>query len=194
MVFSSPMLCSSRRLAKASSVTENKKMLRAAPKYLILFAAAVVTPVASNAAGQSYMSLVGELVGEVESLRMLKDICAHSAPETATQNARAYEAWAKRNDALLVSVQTQRRHADVRLAKQAEKNPGAPKSTEEIIALLQERLATQLSQVGPQAQKETCAKYPELISSSEEARTNEILALLKTVTHADEVLTQREAQ
>jgi hypothetical protein len=169
-------------------------MLRIAPKYLLLFAAALVTPASINAAGQSYMSLVGELVGSVESLRVLRDVCAHSAPETATRNARAYEAWTERNATLLVSVQTQRRRADVRLAKQAEKNPGSPKSTEEIMVLLQERLASQMSQAGPEALKEACSKYPELISSSEKARAAEIQSLLETVTHADEVLTQRESQ
>jgi hypothetical protein len=169
-------------------------MRRAAPKFVLLVGALICAPIVVDAAGQSYMSLVGELVGSVESLRMLRDICASSTPETATQNAKAYEAWAKRHADLLASVQIQRSRADVRLAKQAAANPGAPKSTEDVVAILRERLATQLSLSSPEVRKATCSKYPEFVLSSEKARTDEILSLLKTVTHADEVLTQRETQ
>jgi hypothetical protein len=176
------------------SKSHGSDVIRGTSKHLLLVTVAVCTPVVTNAAGQSYMSLVGELVGAVESPRVLRDICARSVPETAAQNARAYEAWAKRNDEILVAVQAQRSRADVRLARQTASQPGTPKSTEEFLALLQEQLVTQLRQAGPKAAKNMCSKYPELISSSEEARAIEIRSLLKSVTHADEVLTQREAQ
>jgi hypothetical protein len=146
-----------------------------------------------GAAGQSYMSLVGELLGKVEGLRMLRDHCATVTPED-TETTLAYEAWEKRNSDLLALVKTQREHADKRLAKQALENSSAPKSTAEFIALLEGRLLAELRESDVSSQKAMCAGYPELISSSETARREEIAALLKVVTHADQVLSEREAQ
>lgn len=147
-----------------------------------------------GAAGQSYMSLVGELVGKVESLRMLRDHCAAAAPETAVKNAKAYEAWAERNAGLIAQVQTQRERADTRILKQAADNPSAPKSTTKIVAILQRGVFAQLASTDIESQRTMCAQYPDMISASEKSRSKEIAALLKTVTHADEVLTQREAR
>jgi len=138
----------------------------------------------SGAAGQSYMSLAGELVGAVESLRMLRDICAEVAPASAAQNTRAYEEWAARNSDLLTRVKTQRDRMDERL----------PKSTAEVVALLQSRLSAQLRAASADSQRRLCARYPQLITSSEKDRAGEISALLKVVTEADEVLSLREAQ
>jgi hypothetical protein len=161
---------------------------------VVLIAAAVLTAASANAAGKSYMSLLGELVGKAEMPRMLRDICADASPETAKQNARAYEEWAQRNAELLSAVKVQQDRGDVRLAKQAGENPGAPKSTKEVIAMLHEVLAEQVSQAGPAAGKDMCSKYAGQLSSTEETRKAEIQSLLKTVTDADKALSTREAQ
>lgn len=93
---------------------------------------------------------------------------------------------------MLALVQTQREHADRRLAKQAAADPEAPKSTVTIVTLLEQRLSAQLRGASADAQQGICANYPELISSSERTRNEEITALLNTVAHADEVLSERE--
>lgn len=163
-------------------------------KSLLCIAGALWTAGAS-AGSQSYMSLVGELVGKVESLRMLHDYCLNASPQTADANKHAYEAWAQRNADLLALVKTQRSHADRRLAKQAAAaGPSIPKSTTEIVVLLEQHLSAQLRGADANTQQSFCAKYPELISSSEKARNEEIVSLLKTVTDADEVLSEREKQ
>lgn len=158
----------------------------------LLCVAGALWMVGAGAAGQSYVSLVGELVGKVESLRMLRDHCSNAAPQTTDANKRAYGAWAQRNADLLALVRTQRERADQRLAKQAAADPSAPKSMAEIVVLLEQRLSVQLRGANVDAQQSLCAKYPELISSSEKTRSEEIAALLNTVTHADEVLSGRE--
>lgn len=150
--------------------------------------------VEGGAAGQSYMSLVGELVGKVESLRLLRDHCSSVFPQTMDANKRVYEAWAERNAELLALVRAQREHVDRRLAKQAAADPSAPKSTAEIVVLLEQRLSAQLRGAGLAAQQSFCAKYPDMVVASEKARNEEITALLKTVGHADEILSAREKQ
>jgi hypothetical protein len=156
-----------------------------------MFTAISLATANPGAAAESYMSLVGELVGAVEGLRMLRDHCAGAVPEMAVQNARAYEAWVSRNAALLALAKTQRDHADVRIARQAAGNASAPKSTTEIVALFQERLSAQLQRSGTEAQRAMCANYPKLISSSEKRRSEEIEALLNAVTEADRALSRR---
>jgi hypothetical protein len=166
----------------------------AVTKRFVLCVAALCAPVAAVAAGSSYMSLLGELVGKAEMPRMLRDICIEASPETVKQNARAYEEWAQRNADLLSAVKVQQDRGDVRLAKQATQNPGSPKSTREVIAMLQQVLAEQVSQAGPAAGKDMCSKYAGQLSSTEETRKAEIQSLLKTVTNADKALSTREAQ
>lgn len=161
---------------------------------VVLIVAAALAAASANAAGQSYMSLLGELVGKAEMPRMLRDICVDASPETVSQNARAYEEWAQRNADLLSAVKVQQERGDVRLAKQAAQNPGSPKSTREVIAMLQDVLAQQVGQAGPATGKDMCAKYAGQLSSTEESRKAEIQSLLKTVTDADKALSKREGQ
>ena len=151
--------------------------------------------VTASAADQSYMSLVGDLVANVEAPRILRDLCLSDVPSSATANAKAFESWVQGNAELLKLVAVQRERADKRLATQAASNASAPKSTDQLVEILRRNMKSHLQKAeGSEHLTLTCADYPSFLSFTAESRGAKITELLKLVTSADVALSEREAK
>ncbi len=143
----------------------------------------------SLASGKSYMDLVGQLFGFVESPKLIRDFCATRSPETASQNARLYDEWRSRNSKLIDAVAIQVAHADIRLARQ---NPPADaKSFEQIRGNMKAKLEETLQQNTPEWIDKVCAVYPKLIEKKDEEAGTSIQQLLSPVEAADKELASR---
>ena len=142
------------------------------------------------ASGKSYMDLVGQLFGFVESPQLVRDFCATRSPQTASRNARLYDEWRSRNSKLLDAVATQVAHAEIRLARQ---NPPADaKSFDEIRGNMKTKLEDTLQQQTPEWIDGFCAAYPKLIEKKDEEAKTSIQELLSVVEEADKELASRE--
>jgi hypothetical protein len=142
------------------------------------------------AAGKSYMTLVGELMGAVESPRLIRDSCATHFPSSANDNARLYDAWKSRHKALLDSVAEQVRRANVRLKKQGA--PGGDEPARAMVEALGRALEQSLSEMTPDQIAQFCGQYPKLIEKKDAEATSSIPKLLSVVEYADKELTSRE--
>jgi hypothetical protein len=141
-------------------------------------------------AGQSYMTLVGELMGAVESPRAVRDFCTMRSPATAAKNARLYADWKERHKALLDSIDEQIAHANVRLKKQGA--PGGDNPAEFMLMSVRSVLEERLDGMSKSQVKDFCGNYSAMIKSKDEEASTSIPRLLEVVTHADKVLAERE--
>jgi hypothetical protein len=145
---------------------------------------------ATRAAGESYLTLVGELLGAVESPRLIRDACATRFPSTAKENSQLYDAWKSRHKALLDSIAEQVRRANVRLKKQGA--PGGDEPSRAMVEALGQGLEQSISEMTPDQIARFCGRYPKLIETKDvEARTS-IPKLLSIVENADKELALRE--
>ena len=151
---------------------------------------AVTGLTAASAAGKSYMTLVGELVGAVEGPRLTRDACAVHAPSSANENSRLYEAWKMRHKALLDAVAEQVAHANVRLKKQGAL--GGDEPTKAMVEAASQRIEQTLSAVTPNQAAEFCSHYSEYLERKDSEATTSITELLSLVEYADKELTSRE--
>ncbi len=147
-------------------------------------------PVVTIAAGQPYMSLVGELLGAVESPRMVRDFCAAKSPATVRENAQAFEAWHTRHTDLLSAVELQVERANQRLKRQGA--PGGERPIAALYDLANRQIATVLGGKSAQDIASFCRAYPTWMKTKDNEAATSIPKLLDVVTHADKVLSERE--
>jgi hypothetical protein len=145
---------------------------------------------AALAAGKSYMALVGELFGAVETPRIVLDVCASRSPATADSNARLYAGWRERHRALLDAIDEQISRANVRLKKQAA--AGSEHSLQDAVTAIRGVLEHQVDGMSEPEVREFCGRYPDLIKKKDAEASTSIQELLNVVAHADEVLSERE--
>lgn len=145
---------------------------------------------AALAEGKSYMALVGELLGSVETPRIVRDVCATRSPATADTNAHLYEDWKARHKELLDAIDEQIARATVRLKKQGA-NDGEP-SMQEMVMAIQGVLEGQLDGMSKSQVQEICGRYPDLIKKKDAEASTSIQNLLEVVANADKVLSERE--
>ena len=142
------------------------------------------------ASGKSYMDLVGELFGSVESPSLIRDFCATRSPGTASENARLYDEWRSRHLDLLEAVAIQVAHADVRLAHQ---NPPADaESFAQIRSNMKAKIEESMRQKSPEWIVQFCSTYPKFIEKKDEEAKTSISQLLSIVEKADKDLVSRE--
>jgi hypothetical protein len=141
------------------------------------------------AAGKPYMTLVGELLGAVESPRLIRDFCATRSPSSAHENSRLYDAWKLRHADLLAAVADQVARANVRLKKQGA--PGGDEPINAMLAALERALEQSLSAMTTDQVVQVCGQYSKVIEDKDLEATS-IPKLLSIVKHADEVLSARE--
>ena len=146
------------------------------PRMLLLIAIATVSN-GAPAAGESYMSLAGQLYGAVELPRLAKDHCASVQPSVKESITESFDSWAKRNEPFLTKAREQFSRANVRLKKQ-----GAS------LALLDEMTLNKLRSVDS---KQFCQSYASLLSMAERQFSSDTKQLLEVVTYADAELTKR---
>jgi hypothetical protein len=91
--------------------------MRTRPRYLLLIAAATIGS-SVLAAGESYMSLVGQLYGAVELPRLAKDYCGSAQPSLKSSITTAYESWERRNESFLTKSREQFSRANARMKKE----------------------------------------------------------------------------
>jgi hypothetical protein len=151
---------------------------------------AVTGLTAASAAGKSYMTLVGELIGAVEGPRLTRDSCAVHVPSTADENARLYEVWRMRHKDLLDAVAEQVARANVRLKKQGA--PGGDETIKGLIETASQRIEQTMSAVTPDQAAEFCGHYSEYLERKDSEATTSMKDLLSLVEHVDKELTLRE--
>ena len=157
-------------------------------RHMVLFSLlSVVQP--AQPSGSSYMDLVGQLFGSVESPRLIRDFCAARSPGTASENARLYDDWRSRHLELLEAVAIQVAHAEVRLAQQDP--PADAKSFDQIRSNMAAQLAARMKEKSPEWIVQFCSTYPRFIEKKDEETRTAIQQLLSTVEHADKELTSR---
>jgi hypothetical protein len=145
---------------------------------------------AALAAEKSYMALVGELAGFVESPRLVRDYCAARSPATASANARLYDDWKARHKALLDAIEEQIGRANLRLKRQ-----GAPGGDNPIAAMLATApglVEEQLAGMTTSQLKTYCGSYASLIKTKDAEASTSIPRLLEVVANADQVMSARE--
>jgi hypothetical protein len=155
-----------------------------------LLLAFLVAPCAVLASGKSYMALVGELVGSVQSPRIIRDYCAVHSPSTAVRYAKLYDEWAARHGALLAAIDEQAARAAVRLKKQGA--PGGDKPIEWLIATITDSVLAKFDGYSSAQAEQVCSGYPKLLEAKDEEAEGEIPRLLSIVSDADKSLTTRE--
>ena len=90
-------------------------MRRSPPSFLLCCTIAALSAQAAVAQGESYMALVGELVGAVESPRVVMETCVARKSGRRGDLQPAFEAWRARHAALLTQVDAHLARADARL-------------------------------------------------------------------------------
>ena len=153
------------------------------------FSLLILVPLAL-ASGNSYLDLVGQLFGSVESPRLIRDFCATRSPDTASGNAKLYDDWQSRHAELLEGVAIQVAHADVRLRRQ--NPPTDARSFDEIRANMKVKLEETLQQNSPEWISQFCTMYPKYIEKKDEEARTTIKQLLSTVEAEDKELASRE--
>jgi hypothetical protein len=150
--------------------------MRTFPRMLVVGLLASVSQ-SGPGAGESYMSLVGQLYGGVELPRFAKDFCATAQPSTKADIAARYESWSKRNAPFLSRAREQFSRANVRL-----KSEGAS------LALLEQLAVEQLKNLDSQP---FCGSYPQLLATKEKEFSSNLGRLLEVVEYADAELSKR---
>jgi len=139
--------------------------------------------------GSSYMDLVGQLFGSVESPRLIRDFCAARSPGTASENARLYDEWRSRHLELLEAVAIQVAHAEVRLTQQ--NPPVEAKSFDQIRSNMAAQLDASMKERSPEWIVQFCRTYPRFMEKKDEEARTSIQQLLSTVEQADKELASR---
>ncbi len=149
------------------------------------------TPAIAPAVAQQppYMTLVGELVGAVESPRVVMETCVTRKAGRREQLKSAYDGRRARHAPLLAQVDEQLSHADARLRRD---NPaaGAGSVAEAMTRILQRRYES-LDAAGL---RQLCGRYDEMLRAKDVEMEAAIPELLKRVGEADRALAARESR
>ena len=150
---------------------------------------ALAAPTHALAQQPPYMTLVGELVGAVDSPRVVMETCVTRKAGRREQLKSAYDGWRARHAPLLAQVDEQLSHADARLRRD---NPaaGAGSVSEAMTRILQRRYDA-LDAAGL---RQLCGRYDEMLRAKDVEMDAAIPELLKRVSDADRALAARETR
>ena len=134
-----------------------------------------------------YMTLVGELVGAVDSPRVVMETCVARKVGRREQFQVAYDAWRARHAGVLAQVDEQLSHADARLRRD---NPAAGTgSVAEAMTRILQRRYEALDAAGL---RQLCGRYAEMLRAKDVEMDGAIPQLLKRVADADRALAASE--
>lgn len=156
------------------------------PIALLLLCTSTIVPAVAQQA--PYMTLVGELVGAVDSPRVVLETCVARKAGRREPLQGAYDAWRARHATLLAQVDAQLSQADARLRRD---NPdaGAGSVAEAMTRILRRRYEA-LDAAGL---RQLCSRYDEMLRAKDVEMEGAIPALLQRVTDADRAITVRES-
>jgi hypothetical protein len=161
------------------------RQIRSLPALLSL----LCIPVAAPALAQQppYMTLVGELVGAIDSPRVVMETCVTRKAGRREALKASYDAWRARHAPLLAQVDEQLSHADARLRRD---NPAAGTgSVAEAMTRILQRRYDALDAAGL---RQLCGRYDEMLRAKDVEMEATIPELLKRVSDADRALAGRE--
>lgn len=133
----------------------------------------------AQAAGQTYMELVGELYANVEFPRIARDYCTVAQPAMAKDIGVQYKTWQTRNKAFLAESAEQFARANARLK---------PAGTS--LQQTESRLKQQFQGVESLS---FCRQYAYTVNERQKKLSTETAQLLAAVKQADAELTSRSA-
>ena len=130
--------------------------------------------------GQPYMAMVGELVGAIESPRVVMETCVAGRAGRRAEYQRAYEAWRTRHASVLAQVEAQLARADERLQRD---NPesGARSVADAMNRILQRRYES----LDPGPLRQLCDRYPDMLRAKDVEMETSVPELLRRVAAAD---------
>ena len=141
------------------------------------------------AEGKSYFTLVGELVGIVDTPRYLRDACARRLPDTRPRVHAAYAAWRARHAALLARVDEQVKRADARARRQ-----GSSFTPSDLGEAGAQRMHAQMRGVDLAQARGICGEYESLLEEKDEAMAGMVPTRLAAIEAADRQLSSDEGQ
>lgn len=141
------------------------------------------------AEGKSYFTLVGELVGIVDTPRYLRDACARRLPDTRQHVHAAYSAWRGRHAALLARVDEQVRRADARARRQ-----GSSFTPSDLGEAGAQRTHAQMGSVDLGQARGICSEYESLLEEKDAAMTGVVPMRLAAIEAAERQLSSGEGQ
>ena len=164
-------------------------MRRSFPSWPLCCALAALSAGTAVAQGESYMTLVGELVGAVESPRVVMETCIARKAGRRGDLQPAYDGWRARHADLLARVDAQLTRADARLRAE---NPdsGARSVADAMNRILQRRYES----LDAAALRQLCGRYDEMLRAKDVEMEAAIPELLKRVGEADRALAARESR
>ena len=136
--------------------------------------------------GRPYMMLVGDLVGAVETPRLVQDVCVSRFPKRRMEFTDAYSAWRVRHEELLKAIDEQVVRANARLERQ-----GAPPGTS-VVTTISERLQRPFDALDAAKGRKLCDSYPQILQAKDAEMGSSVPALLEAVVDADRQLSAKE--
>jgi hypothetical protein len=149
----------------------------ALPLLSLLMALAAVDGVGE---GKSYFTLVGELIGIVDTPRYLRDACSRRLPDARQRVHAAYASWRERHAALLARVDEQVRRADARARRQ-----GSSFTATDFGEAGAQRMHEQMRGVDLAQARGICSQYETLLEEKDEAMAGVVPARLAAIEDAD---------
>lgn len=139
--------------------------------------------------GKSYFTLVGELIGIVDTPRYLRDACSRRLPDARQRVHAAYASWRDRHAALLARVDEQIRRADARARRQ-----GSSFTATDLGEAGAQRMHGQMRGVDLDQARSICSQYETLLEEKDEAMAGIVPARLAAIEDADRRLSSGEGQ
>lgn len=154
-----------------------------------LAAAAMLVSAPGFPADKSYMTLVAELVGIVESPRYLQDACGRRLPEMRAARFAEYQQWRKRHSALLAAIAVQIDKANARARRQ-----GASVSITDLSNAGAQVMREKMNSLAKAQAREICGEYSEILRDKDVSMADPVPKRLAAIEEADRQLSASEPQ
>jgi len=156
--------------------------------FRVAFAASALLAGATGfAADKSYMTLVGELVGIVESPGYLQEACGHRLPDMkAALRAQLLE-WRRRHSELLTAIGLQIEKANARA-----KWSGSRVSMADLSAAGAQVMREKMDSLGEDQARQICGEYSELLREKDVSMAGSVPQRLAVIEEADRQLSASE--
>jgi hypothetical protein len=142
-----------------------------------------------HAEGKSYITLVSELVGIVETPRHLRDACSRRLPGEKAQFQSAYQRWRARHAELFARIDAQVARATARA-----KREGSTWTLADFGEAGSELMHERLRAVTLEEARRVCAQYDGFLEDEDAAMESTVPKRLAVIEEADRELASREAQ
>ena len=156
--------------------------------FRVAFAAAALLATApGSAAEKSYMTLVAELVGIVETPRYLQEACGHRLPDRQAKLLAEYQAWRKRHSDLLAAIALQIDKANARARRQ-----GASVSITDLSTAGAQVMRDKMDSINEAQAREICGEYSKILRDKDVSMADAVPRRLAAIEEADRQLSASE--